>query len=341
MASTSRCAARVLADASTASRQRIIRGSDAVWPSSIAEAYDVQRRLHGHLAEADGRHVVGHKVGCTTPIMQQYLDVPHPCAGGIYDRGLWRATAGEQVSLSLAPYRRIGLECEIAVTLGADLVAGGADLERAAAAVGSVHAAIEMVDDRYEDFEARKPPMMAWVADDFFHAGSVLGAPIGGTPGCDGPLTAGLEKLEAGFAAGVDFGGVSSEPSELDADEKAQLRQYAGGKTDDEGSVGSFQLPSVVGVDPIKLDELHGAMYVDGVFVGEGMGRDIIEGHPLEALVWLANSSVAAEMGGLPRGWVVSLGSVCKTVWLDGPAEVRVVFCGAGAWGELELVLTE
>ena len=56
-------------------------------------------------------------------------------------------------------------------------------------------------------------------------------------------------------------------------------------------------------------------MVINGEEVGDGYGRDIINGHPLEALAWLANeqSSLGRE---IPKGWIVLLGSVVQTKWL-------------------------
>jgi 2-oxo-3-hexenedioate decarboxylase/2-keto-4-pentenoate hydratase len=69
------------------------------------------------------------------------------------------------------------VECEIAVRLAHDLPAARAPHDRTAvaAAVGACMTAIEVVDDRYADYRALDTPTL--VADDFFNAGCVLGAP--------------------------------------------------------------------------------------------------------------------------------------------------------------------
>jgi 2-keto-4-pentenoate hydratase len=268
-------AARYLARCRLAESQQVVSANGALWPATVSEAYRTQAELHEILLQRGGHRVVGSKVGCTTPVMQAYLGVPHPCAGAIYDTSLWASNGAQCIEVPASRCMRLGLECEIAVRLGEKIAPGELDLERAASAVESVSPAVELVDYRYEDFEARRPGVWAWVADDFFHAGSVLGPPM-------------------------------------------------------------------EGVEARALDALCGSMHVDGACVGEGMGADIIEGHPLRALCWLADSPVAHAMGGLPAGWVVSLGSVCKTVWVR-PAErthVRVDFSdNAGAGGSLELLL--
>ena len=49
--------------------------------------------------------------------MQQYLDIPHPCAGGVFAKGVHDSGA----SLRHGDYVRVGVECEIAVRLARDL----------------------------------------------------------------------------------------------------------------------------------------------------------------------------------------------------------------------------
>jgi 2-keto-4-pentenoate hydratase len=46
-------------------------------PQSEADGYLIQDALHGLLAADFGRRV-GYKIGCTSPVMQQYLNIPHP-----------------------------------------------------------------------------------------------------------------------------------------------------------------------------------------------------------------------------------------------------------------------
>ncbi|MGO1119164.1 hypothetical protein ACTL6U_10680 [Rhodovibrionaceae bacterium A322] len=57
-------------------------------PGNLNEAYDLQDRLHDRL-QTEGRGAIsGYKIGCTTPVMQQYLEIDHPCAGGVFDSTL-------------------------------------------------------------------------------------------------------------------------------------------------------------------------------------------------------------------------------------------------------------
>jgi len=141
---------------------------------SEAEAYAAQDRLHAILAAARGRRLVGRKIGCTTKVMQRYLGIDNPCAGGMYDDGVFKTGA----CLRHSDYRRVGVECEIAVRLAADLPARTGDHDRVtvADAVESCMAAIEIVDDRYRDYPSLDTPTL--IADDFFHAGAVLGPSV-------------------------------------------------------------------------------------------------------------------------------------------------------------------
>lgn len=143
-------------------------------PKDEAEAYAVQRRLHEILANDRGQRLIGRKIGCTTDVMQRYLGIDSPCAGGLYDNGIYRTPA----QLEHGDYRRVGVECEIAVRLSVDLspVQGGYDRDKVRDGVESCMAAIEIVDDRYRDYGSLDTPTL--IADDFFHAGAVLGPAI-------------------------------------------------------------------------------------------------------------------------------------------------------------------
>ncbi|HEX9752865.1 MAG TPA: hydratase, partial [Methyloceanibacter sp.] len=47
-------------------------------PKDEAEGYRIQRAVHDLLLPYVGA-MVGYKIGCTSAVMQQYLDIPHPC----------------------------------------------------------------------------------------------------------------------------------------------------------------------------------------------------------------------------------------------------------------------
>ena len=144
-----------------------------VVPRSIEDGYRVQSEVHRLLAPELGPWV-GYKIGCTSEVMQQYLAIPHPCAGGVHARGVHQSG----VVLEAADFVRVGVECEIAVRLGKDLVSAGEPFTRDSVAdsIECYLPAIELVDDRYVKWETLGAPTL--VADDFFAAGIVLGSPI-------------------------------------------------------------------------------------------------------------------------------------------------------------------
>ncbi|MBR0696247.1 2-keto-4-pentenoate hydratase [Bradyrhizobium lablabi] len=142
-------------------------------PRDEAEGYRVQRALHDLLQSQLGS-LVGYKIGCTSPVMQEYLNIQHPCGGGVFEK----VVHDSGVRLPAADYVHVGVECEIAVRLARDLAASEAPFtaEWVAEAIEAYHPAIEIVDDRYVKWETLGAPTL--VADDFFAAGCVLGEAV-------------------------------------------------------------------------------------------------------------------------------------------------------------------
>lgn len=136
-------------------------------------AYRIQDLLHERLAARFGP-MIGHKIGCTTKVMQEYLKIGHPCAGMVPETMVHQGTGRYRRADLVRP----GIECEIAVMLAKDMpaLADGYDRASAADAVGGAMASIELVDERWTDFRDR--PTSSLVADDFFNAGCVFSAPV-------------------------------------------------------------------------------------------------------------------------------------------------------------------
>jgi 2-keto-4-pentenoate hydratase len=250
------CAADLLS-AARMSRRRLDRLPKACRPPDLVAAYAVQDAVHARLEAAGCGAVAGHKIGCTTPVMQKFLGIATPCAGGVFAPTVHH----ERGTFDHAGFLHVGVECEIAVRLAHDLPASGAPYRRARVgeAIGACMAAIEVVDDRYEDYRSLDIPTL--VADDFFNAACVLGAPV------------------------------------------ASWRE-------------------------LDLGAVRGRMTINGAEVGAGRGGDIL-GHPLEALVWLADT-LAARGRHLRAGEFVLLGSVVETRWVEAGDLVEVEIEGLG-----------
>jgi 2-keto-4-pentenoate hydratase len=170
-------------------------------PTTAGDAYAIQDAGHRLLSARGLGAPVGFKIGCTTPVMQAYLGIDTPCEGAVLSTRLHTGHG------TFAPHgrRRLGVECEIAVRLGREL-SGRPDRAELAAAVASVHASIEVVEDRYVDY----PALDTWtlVADDFFHAGLVVGPAVLDLPPTELSSVAArmmIDDVEVGSGVGSDI----------------------------------------------------------------------------------------------------------------------------------------
>lgn len=155
-------------------REQLEELPESCRPGTLAEAYAIQETLRPLLAARGLGPPSGWKIGCTTPVMQDYLSIPHPCAGTLFEA----TTYAERAELRAADFLQLGLECEIAVRLsgGIEARAHGHDRRSVAPAVGEVMASVEIVEHRFRDFTRVSTPSL--VADDFFSCGCVLGASV-------------------------------------------------------------------------------------------------------------------------------------------------------------------
>lgn len=183
-------------------REKLAPLSPDIAPRDEMEGYQVQRALHDLLLPQTGA-LVGYKIGCTSNVMQQYLNIAHPCGGGVFERGVHESGA----KLAASDFVRVGVECEIGVRLARDLLPTEEPFtaEWVAEAIEAYVPAIEIVDDRYVHWETLGAPTL--VADDFFAAACVLGevVPRGAAP--DLHEVAGralINGAEAGRGTGAD-----------------------------------------------------------------------------------------------------------------------------------------
>jgi 2-keto-4-pentenoate hydratase len=102
--------------------------------------------------------IVGHKIGCTTWVMQAYLGIPNPCAGGVFGPNV-----SEISGVFTNPRKgRLGVECEIAVVLERSLPSRrfGYSRREVGNAVRACMCAIEVVEDRYVDYQSLGAPTL-------------------------------------------------------------------------------------------------------------------------------------------------------------------------------------
>jgi len=147
-------------------RQHVAPLPPGVAPRTVAEGAAAQHAL----ARSTGSQPPGgFKIGATARRMQEYLGLSGPAAG-------FMATGDVHpsgVTLAFASYVRPGVECELAVRLARDLPPGPCTQAQAAAAVGEIVAAIEIVENRYGDLVELGTPTL--IADQVYHAAAVVG----------------------------------------------------------------------------------------------------------------------------------------------------------------------
>lgn len=117
-------------------------------PTDVEGAYAVQT-INTRFWEAQGRRIVGRKAGLTAKAVQAQLGVDQPDFGALFDD--MRVADGG--TLDPAKTLQPKAEAEIAFVLGSDLLDPGTTVEQVAAAVATVHAAIEIVDSRIADWK--------------------------------------------------------------------------------------------------------------------------------------------------------------------------------------------
>jgi 2-keto-4-pentenoate hydratase len=131
----------------------------------------VQREYVRLLTHSRGTKAAGYKIGLTTPRMQAMCGIDSPVAGVILQDRVHASGA----RIDASAYGRVGLEFEIAVRVGRDLVPAGQtpSIADVAAAVDGVCPAIEIIDDRGADY--RQLDALSLIADNAWNGGIVLG----------------------------------------------------------------------------------------------------------------------------------------------------------------------
>lgn len=166
--------ARAIAEAH-ATRQPFANLTGDLDPPTIDDAYAVQDALKPIWSASKGE-IDGLKIATTTKVMQDLMGIDHPCGGMIFEKTVHRSG----VTLSVADYVNVRIECELAIRLAHDLTArdGGEahDRESVRAAVGHAMAAFELIEDRNADYDTANARTL--IADNAWNGGVVLGQEI-------------------------------------------------------------------------------------------------------------------------------------------------------------------
>jgi 2-keto-4-pentenoate hydratase len=148
---------------------------DGLEPTDAAGAYAVQE-INTRFWQAQGRRVVGRKAGLTAKAVQTQLGVDQPDFGALFDD--MRVADGGTLDPAQAIQPKA--EAEIAFVLAQDLPSPDTTPEQVAAAVASVHAAIEIVDSRIADWKITFADTVADNGSSAFFVLADAGLPLGG-----------------------------------------------------------------------------------------------------------------------------------------------------------------
>ena len=138
----------------------------------VVDAYEIQL-INIARQRAAGATVYGHKVGLSSPVMQQMMGVDEPDYGHLLSDmavGSSSVTGEETVSAGRYCYPRV--EVEVAFVLGENLPGEGCTEDDVIAATEAVAPAIELIDSRIRDWDIR---IADTIADNASSAGYVLG----------------------------------------------------------------------------------------------------------------------------------------------------------------------
>ena len=227
-------------------------------PQTIADAYAVQAGMVSRLAEARGP-AAGYKIAYTNEVARKLTGTTQPCYGRIPASMVYDSPA----VVDSGDYAAVGIECEVAVKLGADVPASGAPYTRESIAeyIEWLAASFELLDMREAPTLDGQMPEICGIVVNISNGGALLGAPI------------------------TDWRG-------------------------------------------IDLAASRGTMSINGENVGEGLGASVM-GHPLEPLVWLANT-LAAEGVSIERGALVLTGTFAPPVPVSPGDEAAIHIDGLG-----------
>jgi 2-oxo-hept-3-ene-1,7-dioate hydratase len=160
---------------------------------------------------AEGRKVIGHKIGLTSRAMQQASQIDEPDYGTLLDNMLYTCTPGHVLSIAHTDFVVPRVEVELAFVLKKDLQGPDVTVDQVLAATDYVTPAIEIIDSRIEQFDRHTKVMRKvfdTISDNAANAGIVMGAekvnPLTtNLPWCGAILKLNGVVEETGLAAGV------------------------------------------------------------------------------------------------------------------------------------------
>ena len=177
---------------------------------TIEDGYRISRAWM-NLKRAEGRSVIGHKIGLTSRAMQQASQITEPDYGTLLDDMLFTCTPGQVLDIPATRFIAPRVEVELAFVLRAPLKGPDVTVEQVLAATDYVTPAIEIIDARIEQFDRHTKVMRKvydTISDNAANAGIVVGAGRADARAIDRAWVGAILRQngaveETGLAAGV------------------------------------------------------------------------------------------------------------------------------------------
>lgn len=168
--------------------------------ATVEDSYAIQGMWRDRMI-ADGRRLVGRKIGLTSRAMQQATGITEPDYGVMFDDTVYRS--GDEIPVGR--FSNVRIEVELAFVLGRPLEGPGCTLAEALAAVDSVVPALEVLNSH---IELAGRTIVDTISDNAAYGAMVLGdARVRpgevDLPWVPGVLSRNGEIEETGVAAGV------------------------------------------------------------------------------------------------------------------------------------------
>ena len=177
---------------------------------SVEDGYRINRAWMA-IKRAEGRTVIGHKIGLTSRAMQVSSQIDEPDYGTLLDDMRYDCSPGQVLDIPFANFIAPRVEVELAFILKKDLRGPHVTVQQVLDATDYVTPAVEIIDARIEQFDRHTKLMRKvydTISDNAANAGIVLGAKRADPlttdlPWCGAILRQNGVVEETGLAAGV------------------------------------------------------------------------------------------------------------------------------------------
>ncbi len=159
------------------SRQQLRHFSSAHPGMTMEDGYRINRAWM-KIKAAQGRTVIGHKIGLTSRAMQISSNIDEPDHGTLLDSMRYTCRAGEVLEIPVKNFIAPRVEVELAFILKHALRGPNVTVQEVLAATDHVTPAVEIIDARIEQFDrlSRAPrKVFDTISDNAANAGIVIG----------------------------------------------------------------------------------------------------------------------------------------------------------------------